>query len=781
MNQRVLRVLEYHKIIEKLINHASTNMGKELAEQLQPVSHLDEVRQALAATEEGRTVYRLKGLIPFGGIRDIRQAVKRSAVGSMLDAKELLDVADTIMAGRRLRKFLLDISNEHPIPTLQGLAGEVFELRPVEEEIRAAIDNNGEVADHASPELKSVRNEIRQTQARVRDKLDSILRSPDCQKMMQEAIVTIRNDRYCIPIKAEYRGVFGGIVHDQSSSGATLFIEPAAVVQLNNGLRELEVKERREIERILTRLTALVGSEAEILQSGLAALAEIDFIIAKASLAHEMKAAFPRVNDEGRVRLKKAVHPLLDRSRAVPIDIRLGDEFNLIVITGPNTGGKTVTLKTIGLLSLMAMSGLHVPADEGSEVSTFDEVFADIGDEQSIEQSLSTFSSHMTHITEILEKMDFRSLVLLDELGAGTDPAEGAALAQAILEFLRKRGAKTVATTHYSELKAYAYSQPEAINASVEFDVESLRPTYRLLIGVPGRSNAFAISERLGLRKEIIEDAKSRMTTEDVQVDDLIRKLEANQLQAEKDRQEAAAMRKEIESLRRQFEKEREQFLLQQERMVERAEEEAREIVKKAEREAQEIIQELRKIRDQEQTSFKEHHLIELRKKLEAAAPTRRERRIQRKVNEAKEIRTGDSVQVLTFNQRGTVLEVGSNEALVQIGAMKMKIKLSELEKLEEKKQEKTRGIVTRKSDEPTKLELDLRGSTIEEAAYEIDRYLDNAVMAGLSQVSIIHGKGTGTLRAGVHEFLRNHPQVRSFRIGEHGEGHTGVTIVTLK
>lgn len=784
MNRRVLQVLEFHKIVGMLMRQTSTQMGKELAEALHPASRLDEVRQALAATEEGRTVYRLKGLIPLGGIRDIRQAVKRAAVGGMLEAKELLDVADTLMAGRRLRKFLFDLADQHPIPILKSLADELFELRDLEEEIRFAIDNNAEVTDHASPELKSVRNEIRQTQAKVRDKLDSILRSPEYQKMMQDAIVTVRNDRYCIPVKAEYRGAFGGIVHDQSSSGATLFVEPSAVVQLNNRLRELEVKERREIERILARLTARVGGEAEVLQRGLGALARIDFIVAKANLAHEMKAVNPEVNDRGRIRLKKAVHPLLDRDKAVATDIRLGDDFNLLVITGPNTGGKTVTLKTVGLLTLMAMAGLHIPADEGSEVSVFDEVFADIGDEQSIEQSLSTFSSHMKNITQILEKADFRSLVLLDELGAGTDPAEGAALAQAILDFLRKRGARIVATTHYSELKAYAYSQPEAINASVEFDVETLRPTYRLLIGVPGRSNAFAISERLGLRKEIIEDAKSRMNREYAQVDDLIRRLEINRLQAEKERREAEAVRKEAEALRERFEEERERLWRERERMMERAEEEAREIVKKAEREAREVIRELRRIREREQANFKEHELIGLQKKLEEAVPARREPHIQRKAKaarEVKEIRAGDEVQVLSLNQKGTVLEAGPDEAYVQIGSMKIKIKRSDLEKLEEKKQQDTRGIVKRKSDEPTRLELDLRGATVEEAVYEIDRYLDHAVMAGLSQVSIIHGKGTGALRAGVQEFLKTHPQVRSFRIGEHGEGHTGVTIVTLK
>lgn len=780
MNQRVLRVLEYHKITDKLVRHANTSLGKELAEQIMPFSDLQTVRQALSDTDEGRLVYRVKGLIPFGGIRDIRRYVKRSEVGGTLEANELLDTADTIMGGRRLRKFLLDVAEQHPIPIVSQLAEQVFELRPLEEAIRNCIDQNAEVMDHASSDLKSIRNSRQQAQARIREKLDAILRKPENQKMMQEAIVTIRNDRYCIPVKAEHKGSFGGIVHDQSASGATLFIEPAVIVQLNNDLRELEVKERREIVRILSQLSAMVGQEASVLQEGLAALAQIDFIFAKVGLAHEMKATLPAVNEQGIIRLRKAVHPLLDRTVAVPTDARLGDDFNLLLITGPNTGGKTVTLKTVGLLTLMAMSGLHVPADEGSELSVFDNVFADIGDEQSIEQSLSTFSSHMTNIIEILENVDFRSLVLLDELGAGTDPSEGAALAQAILEFMRIRGAKIVATTHYSELKAYAYSVDEAMNASVEFDVESLRPTYRLLIGVPGRSNAFAISERLGLRKDIIEEAKSRVSTENAQVDDLIRQLETNQLLAERDRREAELLRKEMESLRQQFDKEQDRFYAERERLIERAEEEAREIVRKSEREAQEIVQELRRVREQEHANFKEHEIIELRKKLESAAPTRRERRVQRKAAQPKELLVGDTVQVLTLNQKGVVMEVTANEALVQIGSMKMKIKLSNLEKMEEKKQE-TRGIVTRKTDQSTLLELDLRGTTIEEAAYEIDRYLDNAIMSGLAQVSIIHGKGTGALRSGVQEFLRNHSQVRSYRIGEHGEGGSGVTIVTLK
>jgi DNA mismatch repair protein MutS2 len=785
MNERVLRVLEFDKIKHRLMQHASTTMGREKAEALKPSSHFEEVQTWQQATEEGRTVCRLKGLIPLGGIRDIREAVKRASIGASLNAKELLDIADTVMAGRRLKKFLFTIDEEYDqgVPILTGYAAMISDLKELEDEIRECIDQNGEIVDHASPDLRRIRSELRDAHARVKEKLESMIRSSFYQKMLQEPIITIRNDRYCIPVKAEYRGTFGGIVHDQSASGATLFIEPEDVVTINNRVRELEIKEQREIERILAKLSACVGRYTEELQAGLEALAEIDFIHAKAVLANEMRAAKPILNAQGKICLKHARHPLLDPETAVPIDVRLGDDFSLLVITGPNTGGKTVTLKTVGLLTLMAMSGLQIPALDGSELSVFDKVFADIGDEQSIEQNLSTFSSHMTNIIDILEQVDFRSLVLFDELGAGTDPTEGAALAMAILDFLVSRGAKTIATTHYNELKAYAYNNEEAINASMEFDVESLRPTYRLLIGVPGRSNAFAISERLGLRQDVIERAKTKLNEEDVQVDDLIRQLEKNQLIAEKERREAERLRRELEEERAKFEAEREKFLQQRERIIELAEEKARTVVNKAEREAAEILEELRRMRREAELSYKEHELIELKKKLENAAPTRRERRRLRKATAAKEIHPGDTVVVLTFNQKGTVLEVNERDVLVQIGAMKTKVKKDDLQPTDQPKQE-ARPVVTRShQNAPTRvqMDLDLRGETVEEAILEIDKFLDNAVLHGFSEVSIIHGKGTGALRAGVQQFLRKHPQVKSFRPGVHGEGGTGVTIVTLK
>jgi DNA mismatch repair protein MutS2 len=600
-----------------------------------------------------------------------------------MSSLELLDTADTIMAGRRLKKFLQDTNEQEPLPRMMELCEVVPELRDLEDEIRSCIDENADVRDTASQELRRLRGDKRTMQARIKEKLETILRSPSTQKMLQEPIITQRNERYCVPVKVEYRGSFDGIVHDQSASGSTLFIEPASVVQMSNRLKELELAEAREIERILARLSAEVGRHADVLLEAQEALAELDFIFAKAMYAHELKAVRPRMNEQGVIHVKRARHPLIDPKVVVPSNLRLGDDFLLLVITGPNTGGKTVTLKTIGLLSLMAMAGLHVPADEDSVLSTFDEVFADIGDEQSIEQSLSTFSSHMKNIVSILEQVDFRSLVLFDELGAGTDPTEGAALAMSILDFLQKRGVRTVATTHYSELKAYAYNEPNAINASVEFDVETLSPTYKLLIGVPGRSNAFAISERLGLRREIIEEAKARLTTEDVEVDSLIRKLEANQLAAEREREIAEELRRELERMKAEFEEERRSFFAQRDRLMAKAEDEARKAVEKADKEAKAILEELRRIAAEERGQIKEHRLIEMRKQLEGAVPKLRKEPKARKAQPAnRPLQAGDTVHVVHLGQKGQVLEVSGNSVLVQIGSMKTKVKKDQLELL---------------------------------------------------------------------------------------------------
>ncbi|MGN7471316.1 endonuclease MutS2 [Brevibacillus sp. SAFN-007a] len=785
MEQRVVKTLEYDKIIALLVDKASCSYGKEKAAKLTPFVRLDEVKIAQQQTEEAATVLRLKGSVPLGGIRDIRASVQRARLNAMLAPMELLDIASTVMAGRRLKTFLLDLCEDHDLSLIKQQAERIEGLRELEMEIRRCLDENGEVMDSASMELRQVRQEIRQVESRIREKLDQITRSSSYQKMLMESIVTIRGDRFVIPVKQEYRHVFGGIVHDQSASGATLFIEPEVIVSMNNKLRELRLREEREIERILYVLTEQVAFAVEALVENIDALAELDFMFAKAQLAWSMKAVCPKLNDRGYLQLKKARHPLIPREVVVPVDVELGGEYQAIVVTGPNTGGKTVSLKTIGLLSLMAMSGLHIPAEEESEMTVFSSVFADIGDEQSIEQSLSTFSSHMTNIISILEKMDEKSLVLFDELGAGTDPTEGAALAMAIIDHVIDSGARLVATTHYSELKAYAYERPEVINASVEFDVQTLRPTYRLLVGVPGRSNAFAIARRLGLPEAIIEVARGSISEEDNQVESMIASLERNRKSAEADRQAAAAARKEAEELRRQLEEERARFAEEKNKLLERAEAEARIAVQLAKEEAETIIRELREMRD-EGVEIKEHRLIEAKKRLGNAVLELEKEKVKKpaKAVRATQIKVGDEVMVTSFGQKGTVLEkVNNDEFLVQIGIMKMKVRREDMNvqnAMAQKPQAAPYTSVKRRT-ASIKMDLDLRGYNVEDAIREIDQFLDDALLAGLHSVSIIHGHGTGVLRKGVHEYLRRHRNVKSFRLGGQGEGGVGATIVELK
>nr|WP_206529491.1 endonuclease MutS2 [Brevibacillus sp. SYP-B805] len=779
-----MKTLEYDKVIALLVDKATSVLGKEKAEELLPFTHIEQVRLAQQETGEGATVLRLKGSVPLGGIRDIRGPVQRARLGSMLAPQELLDVASTVFAGRRLKTFLLDLCEDEPLPIIQGKAERIEGLRELETEIKRCIDDNGDVLDSASPELRQIRQEIRQLEARIREKLDQMIRSSSYQKMLMDSIITIRGDRYVIPVKQEYRHVFGGIVHDQSASGATLFIEPEAIVAMNNKLREYRLKEEREVERILYQLTELVAAQVEPLRENIEALAELDFIFAKAQLASSMKAIGPKLNERGYIRLKKARHPLIPHDAVVPIDVELGGDYTAIVVTGPNTGGKTVSLKTVGLLSLMTMAGLHIPAEEESEMTVFSSIFADIGDEQSIEQSLSTFSSHMTNIIQILKTMDERSLVLFDELGAGTDPTEGAALAMAIIDHVIDSGARLIATTHYSELKAYAYDRPEAINASVEFDVQTLRPTYRLLIGVPGRSNAFAIARRLGLSEEIIARAKASISDEENQVESMIASLERNRKKAEQERQSAEALRREAEDLRRQLEEERARFAEEKNRLLAKAEEEARIAVQLAKEEADAVIRELRSMMA-EGVEIKEHRLIAARKRLNEAVLELEKEKVKKPAKPARagQIKPGDEVMVTSFGQRGTVLEkVSGQEFLVQIGMMKMKVKQDDMQVV---KPVKTEPMVSytavKRSRGSVKMELDLRGYNVEDGIREIDQYLDEALLAGLHTVSIIHGHGTGVLRKGVHDYLRSHRHVKSFRLGGQGEGGVGATIVELK
>lgn len=785
MEQRVLKTLEYDKIVALLVDKATCTYGKEKAAELLPFTRMEEVSIAQRGTSEAATVLRLKGSVPLGGIRDIRGPVQRARLNAMLAPLELMDTASTIAAGRKLKHFLLDMCDDHELPLLRDQAERIEGLRELEMEIRRCVDESGDILDSASVELRSVRQEIRQLEARIREKLDQMTRSSSYQKMLMESIVTIRGDRFVIPVKQEYRHVFGGIVHDQSASGATLFIEPEVIVSMNNKLRELRLREEREVERILYLLTEQVAFAVEALLENVEALTELDFLFAKAQLSWSMKAICPRINDRGYLNLRKARHPLIPRDVVVPVNVELGGEYQAIVVTGPNTGGKTVSLKTIGLLSLMAMAGLHVPAEEESEMTVFSSVFADIGDEQSIEQSLSTFSSHMKNIIHILETMDEKSLVLFDELGAGTDPTEGAALAMSIIDHVIESGARLVATTHYSELKAYAYDKPEVINASVEFDVETLRPTYRLMIGVPGRSNAFAIARRLGLPEAIIDAARGSISEEDNQVESMIASLERNRKTAEEDRQKAAEIRREAERLQRELEEERARFAEEKNKRMERAEDEARIAVQLAKEEAETIIRELREMMA-EGVEIKEHRLIDAKKRLGNAVLELDKEKVKKpaKAVRATQIKVGDEVMVTSFGQKGTVLEkVNNDEFLVQIGIMKMKVKREDMHvqnSVQQKPQATPYTSVKRRSDN-IKMDLDLRGYNVEDGIREIDQFLDDALLAGLHSVSIIHGHGTGVLRKGVHEYLRHHRNVKSFRLGGQGEGGVGATIAELK
>lgn len=786
MDSKILNKLGYHNILASLANYATTGLGEQAALHLRPISDFEEVKRRLQATDEAMTVERLKGGPPLAGVKDIRGALKRARIQAMLSSTELWDISALLFAARRTKRHIAAVHEEEAIPLLQDLAETISDQKQLEEDIRQCIGEQGEILDQASFELAAIRRELRIGETRIREKLEAMVRSSNAAKMLQEQLITIRNDRYVIPVKQEYRSHYGGIIHDQSGSGATLFIEPEAIVAMNNNLRETKLREEREIERILSRLTDQVGLIADVLEYDTGAVETLDFMFAKARLAREMKASLPRMNDRGFLKLRQARHPLIPADQVVPIHVELGNSYTSILVTGPNTGGKTVTLKTIGLLSLMAMSGLFIPAEDGSQMCVFDAIYADIGDEQSIEQSLSTFSSHLTNIIRILEQMTPKSLVLLDEVGAGTDPAEGSALAIAILEHIHRLGCRMIATTHYSELKAYAYERTSVINASMEFDVQTLRPTYRLLVGVPGRSNAFAIAERLGLPKSIIDHARGEVTEEDMRVETMIASLEDNRLKAEAERETASKLRMDLEAMRQKLTRELEKQEAEREKRQEQAEEKARAIVDKARRQAQEIIADLRQLA-MEGVKVKEHMLTEARKRLDEAAPEAKlAAKPKREAKPARRIEAGDDVRVYSLNQKGSVVEFVGEEAVVQLGMMKMKVPLDDLELLSSAKSAAKAAVqsgtnVKRTRGETVRSELDLRGANLEEALMEVDRFLDEALLGNLGQVYIIHGKGTGILRSGIQEFLRKHKHVKSFRLGSFGEGGTGVTVAELK
>lgn len=785
MQEKILKTLEFDKIKQLLIEHASSTLGEKRIKELKPSSSFTEVVTMQEETDEAAQVLRLKGNVPLSGIYDIRPHIKRAAIGGILNPIELMQIASTMYVGRTIKRFIEGlIDEEMDLPILAEKAEQIAVLTSLEHQIKNAIDDNGDVLDSASETLRHIRQGLRANERRIREKLEGLIRSRNAAKMLSDAIITIRNDRYVIPVKQEYRSNYGGIVHDQSSSGQTLFIEPQSIVDLNNQLREWHMKEQQEIERILSELSSAVAEVVDDLTIMLERLADLDFIFAKALYGRAMKGSKPTMNQNGIIRLFKARHPLLPIDKVVANDISLGKDYTSIVITGPNTGGKTITLKTIGLCTLMAQAGLQIPALDGSELAVFTDVFADIGDEQSIEQSLSTFSSHMVNIVEILKHVNHESLVLFDELGAGTDPQEGAALAISILDEVYQRGARVVATTHYPELKAYGYNREGVVNASVEFDVETLKPTYRLLIGVPGRSNAFEISRRLGLANNIIEHAKSYVGADTNQVENMIVALEKAKREAEKEQQEARELVKEAEKMHRDIQKRMMEFYEHRDQLYAKAEEKAAKVVDAAKEKADEIIRDLRNMQMNTRANVKEHELIDAKKRLEEAAPhldkTRKQLASQKRQHT---FTAGDEVKVISFNQKGTLLEkVGDHEWQVQMGIMKMKVKESDLEFVQSQQKVVTKPLATVKGkDYHVSLELDLRGERYEDALSKVEKYIDDALLAGYPRVSIIHGKGTGALRSGVQEYLKHHRSVKRIRLGDAGEGGSGVTIVEFK
>lgn len=787
MQSRIFHVLEFNKVKEQLQKKVASSLGREKVANLIPSTQYEEVVKWQEATDEATTVLRLRGNVPLGGIYDVRPSVKRAEIGGTLSSNELLDVASTIYAARQVKQFIEQVVEDEDLQ-LSIITEHIEKLMPlpeVEQTIKMSIDENGTVLDGASDQLRGIRQKLRSTESRIREKLESLIRSSSAQKMLSDAIVTIRNERFVIPVKQEYRSAYGGIVHDQSSSGATLFIEPQAIVTLNNELQEAKVKEKQEIERILIALTVQVAEVANELRQNVYLLGELDFMFAKGRYSHELKASKPKMNDRGYIKLVKAKHPLIAQEDVVANDIELGDQYTSIVITGPNTGGKTVTLKTLGLFTLMAQAGLQIPALDGSEMAVFKHVFADIGDEQSIEQSLSTFSSHMVNIVDILQKVDHESLVLFDELGAGTDPQEGAALAISILDQVYERGARVVATTHYPELKAYGYNREGVVNASVEFDIETLSPTYKLLIGVPGRSNAFEISKRLGLSAEVIERAKGYIGSETNKVENMIASLEDSRRQSEHELEEAEELRKEAQKLHKELQSQIIEFNEKRDKLYEKAEEKAQATVKAASEEAEKIISDLRKMSQKNHALVKEHELIEARKRLEDAVPTLEKSKKKPAVPKKQErtLQAGDEVKVLSWGQKGTLVErVSNNEWQVQMGIMKMKVKEKDLEYISSPKPVETKPLATVKGkDYHVNLELDLRGERYENALIRVEKYIDDALLANYPRVSIIHGKGTGALRKGVQEYLKNHRSVKNIRFGEASEGGSGVTVVEFK
>lgn len=784
MEKRVLKTLEYDKILAMLKERASCCISRELVDTMEPSGDFDTVERELKLTAEAETLFYKTGRSPVDDFPDMRHCLERMHAALFLSTGELLGIASCLKAARIAKDILAKEVGEESY--LYNLAGLLITHRSAEEEINRCIINEDEIFDGASPALARIRRAMRLANEKVREKLNSMIRSTAYQKYLQEPIITIRNGRFVIPVKQEYRQQVPGLIHDQSSSGATLFIEPSAVVELGNEYKKLLAEEADEIERILTELTAMLAPYADEIREDLNIMGQIDLVFAKAKLSRELNAVMPRLNRNNYVRIVRGRHPLIPADRVVPIDIWIGRDYRSLIITGPNTGGKTVTLKIVGLFALMVQSGIFVPANEGSEFPVFEHIYADIGDEQSIEQSLSTFSSHMKNIVGILDKADENSLVLLDELGAGTDPIEGAALAMSILEELNDRRCTCVSTTHYSEIKAFAMTHEGMENASMEFDIDRLCPTYRLYIGIPGKSNAFEISSRLGLPNSIIDKAKGFLKGEDVRFEDIISSAQSQHRIAEEERKMAEEARAELEKLRADAERERRKLDEDRNRLQAKAKEDAKRIVADTKREMEKLIVEIRSIKDIDRSAA-DRVIQAARDTLRATETAVNEKEAIKKEDNTKPpktVRAGDTVNIVTLDQKATVLSApdSKGEVMVQAGVMKLNVKLKDIRLIEEKKAAApTSGKVGLGAGKQVGLELDVRGMLVDEANIIVDRYLDDAYNAGLSEVNIIHGKGTGALRAGVQAFLKRHPLVKGYRMGSYGEGDAGVTVVTLK
>ncbi|MGI6007747.1 MAG: endonuclease MutS2 [Ruminococcus sp.] len=790
MNKKALQTLEYTKIIQKLSSLASSPLGKAKCEALLPFDDIQTIKSMQTQTKDALNRLFKKGSISFGSVKDIRGSLKRLEIGSTLSISELLTICALLENCARAKSYGRPELSDTPSDSLTASFDALEPITGLSTEIRRCILSEEEISDDASPTLRQLRRSMKITNDRVHTQLNSIVNG-SARSYLQDAVITMRNGRYCIPVKAEYKSQVPGMIHDQSSTGSTLFVEPMAVVKLNNEMRELELKETAEIEVILSNLSAQVAEHLELLYCNLENMTELDFIFARAQLAMEQNASEPVFNTEGRIRIRQARHPLIPASQVVPIDIRLGDDFHLLIVTGPNTGGKTVSLKTIGLLTLMGQAGLHIPALDRSELAVFTEVYADIGDEQSIEQSLSTFSSHMTNVVSFLEKANEHSLVLFDELGAGTDPTEGAALAISILSHLHQRGIRTMATTHYSELKVYALSTPGVENASCEFDVETLRPTYRLLIGIPGKSNAFAISGKLGLPDYIIEDARNRISKEAESFEDVISSLEESRKTIEKEQEELRHYKDEIAALKSQLEEKQEKLTARREKMIQEASEQAHAILREAKEYADQTIRQFQKYEKESPAIQKmEADRQKLRKKMKkteeklAMKPGKSSSSLK-----ASDLHVGDTVKIISMNLKGTVstLPDSKGNLFVQAGIIRTKTNISDLMLVDEpvisapNMKRTSSGRVKMQKSASVSTEINLLGKTVDEATAELGKYLDDAYLAHVPSVRIVHGKGTGALRKGIHNYLKHLKYVSSYRLGSFGEGDSGVTIVEFK